>query len=70
MSPSTADVFEVHVHQLQQQARLPPTPEITPTTVEAISKRSSEKVNQARRLSPPISQLKISGLIPYTCRSF
>jgi hypothetical protein len=53
LSPDTANIPEVHAHQLHQQQRknLPPTPEITPTAVDALSKRSWEKVDQAGRLS-------------------
>ncbi|RAL59940.1 hypothetical protein DID88_000566 [Monilinia fructigena] len=32
MSPATADIPRVHDYQLEQGNRLPPTPNITPTT--------------------------------------
>jgi hypothetical protein len=51
LSPDTANIPEVHAHQLHQQRKLPPTPEITPTAAEAISKRSWEKVDEVTRLS-------------------
>ena len=51
--PDAANIPEAHAHQLHQQQRknLPPTPEITPTAVEAIGKRSWEKADEAGHLS-------------------
>ncbi len=53
LSPDRANIPEVHAHQLHQQQRknLPPTPEITPTAAEAVSKRSWENADQVGHLS-------------------
>lgn len=54
ISPTAVQVPEVHAPQVQPQPskNSPPTPEITPTAAEAISKRSWEKADPAGRLSP------------------